>query len=154
MAHHKDLTGVDLHEPKGAASAASGSVYIANGSGSGVWTALSPSLFTVTRTIPDVSTAGDVYIGIPATGTITEIVGILEAAISGSDSNVSFEINGVTITGSGIVVTESGSAPGNEFDVAPTGNNTVALGDVVKITTDGASTGTAPFTVTLLIDVG
>lgn len=34
---HKDLTGADVHEPKGAASAASGTVYVSNGSGSGSW---------------------------------------------------------------------------------------------------------------------
>lgn len=36
---HSTLTGSDLHEPKGAAAASSGTVYVANGSGSGVWTA-------------------------------------------------------------------------------------------------------------------
>lgn len=35
---HSTLTGSDLHEPKGAASATSGQVYVANGAGSGVWT--------------------------------------------------------------------------------------------------------------------
>ncbi|MDE2102788.1 MAG: hypothetical protein KGL39_36425, partial [Patescibacteria group bacterium] len=35
---HSSLTGADLHEPKGVATAASGSVYVANGSGSGAWT--------------------------------------------------------------------------------------------------------------------
>jgi len=37
---HKDLTGADLHEPKGAAAASSGQVYVANGAGSGAWTSL------------------------------------------------------------------------------------------------------------------
>lgn len=44
---HKNLTGTDLHEPKGAATAASGQVYVANGSGSGTWTTL-----TTPATIP------------------------------------------------------------------------------------------------------
>jgi microcystin-dependent protein len=35
--NHRDLTGVSLHEPKGAAAAAAGQVYVANGSGSGSW---------------------------------------------------------------------------------------------------------------------
>lgn len=34
---HSVLTGSALHEPKGAAGANSGSVYVANGSGSGTW---------------------------------------------------------------------------------------------------------------------
>lgn len=40
MPEHKDLTGVDVHEPKGIASADSGQVYAADGAGSGVWTTL------------------------------------------------------------------------------------------------------------------
>ena len=36
--NHSTLTDPYLHEPKGAASASSGEVYIANGSGSGAWT--------------------------------------------------------------------------------------------------------------------
>ena len=37
MALHKDLTGADLHEPKGVETAASGQIYVADGSGSGSW---------------------------------------------------------------------------------------------------------------------
>lgn len=37
---HKDLTGADLHEPKGVSSATAGSYYRADGLGSGVWTPL------------------------------------------------------------------------------------------------------------------
>jgi microcystin-dependent protein len=38
MTVHRNLTGADLHEPKGADTALSGQVYVANGSGGGVWT--------------------------------------------------------------------------------------------------------------------
>lgn len=38
---HKNLTGADLHEPKGAAAATSGQVYVSDGAGSGVWTTTS-----------------------------------------------------------------------------------------------------------------
>lgn len=44
---HKNLTGSDLHEPKGADSALAGTVYVANGSGSGVWV---PASSVVTNT--------------------------------------------------------------------------------------------------------
>lgn len=40
MALHQNLTGADLHEPKGAAAAAINKVYVSDGSGSGAWTAL------------------------------------------------------------------------------------------------------------------
>lgn len=37
MPEHKDLTGTDLHEPKGAATATHGQLYFADGLGSGTW---------------------------------------------------------------------------------------------------------------------
>lgn len=37
MAEHRNLTGASLHEPKGAATATAGQVYIADGAGSGTW---------------------------------------------------------------------------------------------------------------------
>ena len=37
MAEHNTLTGASLHEPKGAAAASIGQVYIADGAGSGAW---------------------------------------------------------------------------------------------------------------------
>lgn len=47
MSVHKNLTGADLHEPKGADTALSGYVYVSNGTGSGVWT-LASSIITNT----------------------------------------------------------------------------------------------------------
>ena len=46
MALHSSLTGSDLHEPKGVAAAAADTVYIANGAGSGAWTAVTYDLLT------------------------------------------------------------------------------------------------------------
>ena len=43
---HSSLTGAELHEPKGVASAALGTVYVANGAGSGSWNSISVSSFT------------------------------------------------------------------------------------------------------------
>tara|TARA_R100001463_G_scaffold4162_5_gene15954 strand:+ start:2181 stop:2750 length:570 start_codon:yes stop_codon:yes gene_type:complete len=37
---HKLITGADLHEPKGVASASNKTVYVANGSGSGAWSTI------------------------------------------------------------------------------------------------------------------
>ena len=41
---HSTITGADLHEPKGVATAANNTVYVANGSASGTWTPLSRNL--------------------------------------------------------------------------------------------------------------
>lgn len=40
---HRDITDPNLHEPKGASSAGTGTVYISNGAGSGAWGNLPPS---------------------------------------------------------------------------------------------------------------
>lgn len=50
MTFHKDLTGANLHEPKGVSTAAVNQVYRADGSGSGSWqdVVIPPGTFTVT----------------------------------------------------------------------------------------------------------
>lgn len=153
MAHHKDLTGTDLHEPKGASTASSGQVYVADGSGSGAWTALKGSYVAVSRTFTDVSTAADIYSVAPVAGTIIKIFGVLEAAISVANSALTFAINGTSIDSSGMTILQSGSAAGQEYASTPSGHNTVVAGDVLKATTDGGSTTAAPFTVVWLIQV-
>ncbi len=45
MVTHASLTGAELHEPKGVATAGSNTFYKANGSGSGSWSALDYSVF-------------------------------------------------------------------------------------------------------------
>lgn len=42
MAAHSDLTGANLHEPKGVATATVDKVYVSDGAGSGAWTAPTP----------------------------------------------------------------------------------------------------------------
>ena len=153
MAHHKDLTGTDLHEPKGVAAASANTVYVANGSGSGAWTALKSSVYALTRTFDDVSTAADMYVAIPKAGTIARIDAVLEAAITVANAAVTFSIGGVAVESSALTITQSGSAPGTEFNSTPTGHNTVVAGNVLKISTDGASTTTAKLSVTVLINV-
>lgn len=153
MAHHKDLTGTDLHEPKGVASATSGQVYVADGAGSGVWTTKPGSYLSLVVVVVDISTAGDFYIASPVAGTISLIEGILQAAISGANSAVTFSIGGVAIDSSAMSVLQSGSAAGDLYTSTPSGHNTVAAGSKIKVSTDGASTGTAQFTVTMLINV-
>lgn len=67
MSIHKDLTGADLHEPKGADTATSGKVYVSDGAGSGVWTAASSVISNTAWSTGDLkftwkSTADDTWI--------------------------------------------------------------------------------------------
>ena len=54
--NHSSLNDPYIHEPKGASTAAAGRVYVANGSGSGTWTAKETLVGeTLTGYIDDVS---------------------------------------------------------------------------------------------------
>lgn len=53
MSVHKDLTGADLHEPKGADTATSGKVYVSDGAGSGAWTTASSIITNTAFTTGD-----------------------------------------------------------------------------------------------------
>lgn len=50
---HKNLTGADLHEPKGADTASAGKVYVSDGAGSGTWVLASSLLTAQTFTAGD-----------------------------------------------------------------------------------------------------
>lgn len=50
---HKNLTGSDLHEPKGADTATAGKVYVSDGAGSGVWTTASDIITNTAFTTGD-----------------------------------------------------------------------------------------------------
>lgn len=44
MTAHRDLSGAELHEPKGIEDASTGQVYVADGSGAGTWTSFDLSI--------------------------------------------------------------------------------------------------------------
>ena len=147
---HSTLTGADLHEPKGVAAANADQIYIANGSGSGVWTNADNNIY-LTLELDDVSTASSTWLASPCTGTISKIQTILHGAISGSDAVITAELNGTLVTGSSITVAQSGSAAGDIDFANPSGNNTLAIGTKIEIITSGASTGAKRLSITLTI---
>lgn len=153
MTAHASLTGADLHEPKGAASAASGQVYVANGSGSGVWTTPKISYITLQGDWTDISTAQTIYLPVPVAGTIKKIYVTLDAGITVADSNLTFTINGVAITGSAITAAQSGSTAGTTYNSSPSALNVVSAGQYVSCATDGASSTTAKAHITVLVQV-
>lgn len=73
---HSALTGAELHEPKGAASATANTVYVANGSGSGAWTSFTTWLATaMAATVTEIARWCDVsarLISAGATLSVTE----------------------------------------------------------------------------------
>jgi hypothetical protein len=105
----------------------------------------------VTTKLADISTASSAYVAAPIAGTVSAIYSVLGGAISGANSAITTAINGSNITNGGWTVTYSGSAAGDRDSATPTAANTVAAGDALRVTTDGASTDTATLDVTFVI---
>lgn len=158
MADHASLTDPELHEPKGAASASSGSVYIADGAGSGSfaslpWGSLSGRQVFLTARIADISTAGQVYVVSPVAGTVSKIYSVINGAIATADVTLTSKLGGTAITDGAITVTQAGSAAGDVDSCTPTAQNSVAEGGAIEIETDGASTNTVEAFLTIVIDL-
>lgn len=97
MAIHKDLTGADLHEPKGAEAASSGTILRANGSGGTSW--VNP------LTMPNIQYASTISasrsVNILPVALDTEITAGFDSNVSNSD--VSINSSGlITITTPGV----------------------------------------------------
>lgn len=101
--------------------------------------------------LADVSTASSCYVVAPAGGTISKIYSVINGAISGANSIITSNINGVAITNGSITVAFSGSAAGHIDSATPTALNTVVAGDLITLTTDGGSTGTVKTVFTIEI---
>ena len=157
MAEHSNLTGTDLHECKGASTAAANTLLQANGSGAATFVDVLSTLkasnrIALTTRFEDISTAASVFIASPMAGSIVGIYVTLQAGITTADAVVTAEINGVAVSGLSITITQAGSVAGSTFSGTPSGNNSVAAGQAIEIITDGASSTTAVAYVTILID--
>lgn len=105
----------------------------------------------LTLDMTDISTASTVYLPSPVAGTITGIQTIINGAIASVDAIVTGKIAAVAITGGAVTIAFSGSAAGDVDSVTPSAANTVAVGDNINFTTDGASTNTVRATIVVEI---
>lgn len=160
MPLHQDLTGADLHEPKGAASAASGRVYVADGAGSGSWIKLTtssldltdmqnPNTIYLTAIIPDVSSASFILIPVPDTSVFVSARFVLQGTIAGANSILTLTRNDGSSFGSTVTVAFAGSVEGTGFDFTASSNTTITGPGYIKIATDGGSTNAIPLYVTV-----
>lgn len=161
MALHSELTDPELHEPKGVSTAQSGAVYVANGTGGGLWqpigyqsidstTVKGLGQYRVYITIKDITVASSVYVPIAGTSRLDRVVGVITGAITGADSAISFKNNGGSTMGT-LTVAATGSAAGNVYDTGIAFSNTIVDGQYVRVDCDGAPTGgTSDMTLTLL----
>ncbi len=145
---HSSLTGSDLHEPKGVATATNNSVYVANGSGSGTWQRRQHILIAH---LEDVSSVGTVYVPIPFAGNIIKIQTVLEGAITNADSTITINNSSGTTMGT-ITVAYTGSAAGDVDLVEPTSDNTTTDNDYITVSSDGSSTTHTRLTIAVVLE--
>ncbi len=168
MTAHSALTGADLHEPKGAAAATAGQVYVADGAGSGAWNATPTwSNYTTTSAIkninrltlvlymPNIASGGTAsgWVVCPIAGKLVGMASATQAALGGSNTTLTASIGGTNVTSGVITHTFSGSAAGDVATASPSAANTLTANQAIKITSNAAGTGTIPAVVTLYIDV-
>ncbi len=147
MPLHSDLTGSELHEPKGADTAQSGEVYLADGVGSGSWV-VPP--YVLTGVIDDVSTAATIYMATPYAGTVTKVVTVLAGSLTTANGTVTVRNSAGTSMGT-LTITQSGSAAGDIDTLVPVSNNTVTNDSRISIETDGACDTSRKLFVTVYI---
>lgn len=156
MALHKDLTGADLHEPKGISSATSGQVYIANGLGSGTWTSknsdiLNANTFQLTGNIDDLGTASSsCFFYVHQKSQMTKLACVTFAALTGANAVLSIYINGVLFADS-LTVPFTGSSAGGSAVTNIVTANTLTAGSVVEIRSDGGPSNAVKGSVALLL---
>lgn len=150
--NHSTLTDPFLHEPKGIATASSGQVYVANGSGSGTWTNKQTLIeLSLEGYLEDVSAVEKVYVPIPFAGTVVKVLTVLEASISSANSTVTVRNAAGTSMGT-LTIAHSGSAAGDIDLLVPTSNNTVTANSFITVESDGASTNTAKLRFVVVLD--
>ena len=162
MVEHANVAAANIHECKGANSASVDTVRISDGAGSGSWAKVPPAsitgvnnvnLITFTYRFTDISTASSQWVVCPIAGIISKIYTVIHGVITGSDTNMTFEIAGVVVTNGAIVIAQSGSAAGDVDSSTPTAARTLTAGQAIEVISDGGSTNTVDATVTFTINV-
>lgn len=152
MPEHSALTGAELHEPKGIDAAAVDTVYVADGAGSGTYTAVGSLLTDIYNVlIDDVSTADTVYVPIINAGSVTKVVSVLEGSISTADSTIDVKNSSASSMGT-LTISQSGSAAGDTDVLSPVSNNSLSVNDYITVETDGASATARKLWITVFVE--
>lgn len=144
---HSTLTGAELHEPKGVATAPAGTVYVANGSGSGSWADVGTASFTgmVADFITPVAPSGWLELdgSVISTSTYSGLYGVMAMQTSGTRTNGSAIVTSIPSTAQfkvGYYVFGTGIA---------TGTTILSIDSATQVTLSGnaSSSGSSPFAV-------
>lgn len=148
MPSHKDLTGADLHEPKGASSATLYSVLTANGVGGTSWTLIGPNnidsstllgnKFFVTMQKENPAGTFTLYLPIPVNCTLSAIYATIDAAPTGANIQVDFYNGTSTLINSTTFTTTA--TTGDTNTITPSSNNVFTAGSKLRIRNSTAVT--------------
>lgn len=158
MPEHKNITGADNHEPKGVESASAGTVYVANGTGSGSWQSplssiLNLNKYALSGRITDVSVAGSSFFtSVPFKSSLTRLYAVLSGAIATANTTLTLYKNG-TPQSQTVTVAYVGSAAGVQtvFNFSPA--ISFNEGDVLEVRAGGGSTNSVSCFVSLALTV-
>lgn len=152
MSLHSELTGADLHEPKGASSASQNTIYVADGNGSGNWILLTTNslgnsfhnqnTIFLSGQVPDLSTNGSSYlVPVPVNMVINSFTYTLANAITTAEGALIVTNPGVGNAAT-IGIAFAGTTEGTTGTVTISTNNVVAAGSYIKVVAATGSTGT------------
>lgn len=156
---HSALTGSDLHEPKGVASANAGDVYVADGSGSGnhrdhVSTAILHVWFP--KIGGGTGVDSDQYVASPVAGRITGMWSTVSKDITSAACTLTGSIGGTAINSGVITVTDSANQ-GDVDSASPADSSTadITVGAAIKFASNqGNDSGdSADAMITIAIDL-
>jgi len=115
-------------------------------------TALELDQRALTVKMIDVSSAGQVHVVSPYAGDVTAVYSVLNATIATAPAGITIKDKDGNVMGT-ITIADGGSGPGDVDSDVSIANADVAVGDMIEIETDNASTNAVEVEFTILIAI-
>lgn len=149
---HSSLTGAELHEPKGVASASDREVYVADGAASGAWETLPQSFVVALGDETTTLTTGTakVTFRMPYAFTITEVRASLTTASSSGTPTFDINEGGSTILSTKITIDANEKTSTTAVTAAVISDSALADDAEITIDCDVAGTGAVGAKVTII----
>jgi hypothetical protein len=152
---HADLSGDQLHEPKGVETATAGEVYVADGFGSGNWTDhlstfYNKNKYVLSQRFDDLATAGSIYFHIPFKSKLIQVT-VVPYGVIDANTDMNIYLDGVLFADDFDLVA-AGSGAGLKQSMTTVTNNSIDAGDIVRIESDGAATASVRGDVQLVLE--
>ena len=131
---------------------ADGGLYLGTAAGTQVTaTASELSTKTLICEIDDISAGNVAYVVSPYAGTLSKVYTVIHGAITVASETLTANVNGGSDVTNQITIDQASSAAGIIDSCDPGDNKTVAVGNYIKLTSAGASTGPCKATVIFVI---